>query len=85
MLAEFGSNYHDIIKMNAYYVGAHPDDLHRNLNIRSSCFTAWPGLASTGIPLNNLAYPGMFTEFESIAMIDENSAEHQAQVSAGLC
>lgn len=64
-------NYKDIIKMNAFYKGTdNPDDLHDNVNIRSSYFDK-PGPASTGIPLNYLAYQGMLTEFEAIAIIGD--------------
>ena len=67
-------DYKDIFKMNSFYAGSdNPDDLHSNVNIRSSYFSK-PGPASTGIPLNYLAYEGMVTEFEAIAMIDNREA-----------
>ena len=64
-------NYKDIFKMNCFYQGSdNPDDLHDNVNIRSSYFEK-PGPASTGIPLNYLPYEGMMTEFETIAIVED--------------
>ncbi len=64
-------DYKDIFKMNCFYQGSDdPQDLHANVNIRSSYFEK-PGPASTGIPLNYLAYDGMVTEFETIAVVEE--------------
>jgi len=64
-------DYKDIFKMNCFYQGSDdPEDLHSNVNIRSGYFTK-PGPASTGIPLNYLAYEGMLTEFETIAIVEE--------------
>ncbi len=71
VLQSLGATMVDVIKVNAFYSGADgPDALHDNMNIRSSFFTT-PGPASTGIPLNALAYEGMVTEFEIVAMLDE--------------
>ena len=70
ILDGFGASYSDIFKMNSFYAGTDdPQDLHTNVNIRSSYFNK-PGPASTGIPLNSLAYEGMLTEFETVAMIE---------------
>ncbi|MGB5705204.1 MAG: RidA family protein [Arenicellales bacterium] len=69
VLSEFGADFEDIIKMNCFYQGGgQPEELHCNLEIRAGYFKR-PGPASTGIPLNNLCYPGMVTEFEAIATI----------------
>jgi len=66
-----GCEYKDIFKMNCFYKGSdNPDDLHANVDIRSGYFEK-PGPASTGIPLNYLAYEGMVTEFETIAIVEE--------------
>ena len=66
-------DYKDIFKINSFYKGSDdPEDLHDNVNIRSSYFEK-PGPASTGIPLNYLAYEGMLTEFEAIAIVDQAS------------
>lgn len=70
VLAEFGANMSDIVKLNTYYEGtSNPDDLHSNVNIRSSYFQK-PGPASTGIPFPHLAYKDMLIEIEAIAMQD---------------
>lgn len=72
VIQPLGCGYGDIFKMNCFYKGSDdPEDLHNNLNIRSGYFTK-PGPASTGIPLNYLAYEGMLTEFEAIAIIDSD-------------
>ena len=71
VIALLDCDYKDIFKMNCFYKGTdNPEDLHANVNIRSGYFEK-PGPASTGIPLDYLAYEGMLTEFEAIAVIDE--------------
>lgn len=71
VLAGLGADFADVIKMNSFYKGgSNPEELHANLDIRKSYFSL-PGPASTGIPLDNLCYPGMMTEFEAIAVVAE--------------
>ena len=77
VLAEFGADYSDIVKLNTWYRTAdgHSSDadaLHTNVNIRSSFFCK-PGPASTGIPLDNLCYENMLTETEVIAYLESNN------------
>lgn len=74
VLAGFGLDYSDIVKLNTYYQGSTaPDDsgdgqnLHANVTIRGSYFDK-PGPASTGIPFRCLAYEDMLIEIEAIAM-----------------
>ncbi len=68
VLDEFGAGMKDIVKLNTYYQGtSNPDDLHNNVNVRSSYFQK-PGPASTGIPFPHLAYKDMLIEIEVIAM-----------------
>ncbi len=70
ILAGFGAELDDIVKVTAYYSGAASADvLHDNLKVRSASFTE-PGPASTGIPMPCLAYEEMEIEIEVIAMID---------------
>jgi enamine deaminase RidA (YjgF/YER057c/UK114 family) len=76
VLAGFGLDHSDIVKLNTYYQGSSgvddasdADALHRNLTIRGSYFEK-PGPASTGIPFHCLAYEGMMIEIEVIAMTD---------------
>jgi enamine deaminase RidA (YjgF/YER057c/UK114 family) len=70
VLALFGAELDDIVKVGAFYSGGcGAEALHANLKIRSDSFTE-PGPASTGIPLSYLAYPGMVVEFEIMAMAE---------------
>ena len=78
VLAGFGIDHGDILKLNTYYRGSTGDDtstdaqdLHDNVTIRGSYFHK-PGPASTGIPFPCLAYPGMVIEIEAIASIDDS-------------
>ncbi|MEM7206204.1 MAG: RidA family protein [Pseudomonadota bacterium] len=71
VLAEFGADNNDILKLNTWYKGVNDPDrdgdtLHASVNIRSSYFSK-PGPASTGIPLENLCYENLLTETEVIA------------------
>lgn len=71
VLQLLGATMADVVKVNAFYAGSdEPQALHDNMNIRSSFFTR-PGPASTGIPLDALAYEGMVTEFELVAMLTQ--------------
>jgi len=70
VIEPLGANVADIIKVNAFYAGTDdPETLHDNMTVRNGYFRK-PGPASTGIPLGALAYEGMVTEFEIIAMLD---------------
>jgi enamine deaminase RidA (YjgF/YER057c/UK114 family) len=70
VLEAHGLGFDDVVKVNAYYEGgASADQLHANLEIRSSCFTE-PGPTTTGIPLPALAYDKMMVEIEIVAMTD---------------
>ena len=70
VLAEFNASMSNIVKLNTYYEGtSNPNDLHSNVNVRSSYFQK-PGPASTGIPFPHLAYKDMLIEIEVIAMQD---------------
>jgi enamine deaminase RidA (YjgF/YER057c/UK114 family) len=69
VLDDLGVSIDDVVKVTAFYEGdGGGDDLHRNLAIRSSYFTA-PGPATTGISLPCLAYDGMVMEIEVIGMV----------------
>ncbi|MFT5218691.1 MAG: enamine deaminase RidA (YjgF/YER057c/UK114 family) [Planctomycetota bacterium] len=78
VLAGFGLNHADIVKLNTHYqsssdkVSSDGDDLHSNVTIRGSYFEK-PGPASTGIPFPFLAYEGMLIEIEAIAMSEITS------------
>lgn len=68
VLQGLGAGFDDVVKVLTFYeAGASADALHKNLKIRSGCFTE-PGPASTGIPLPFLAYDTMVIEIEVIAM-----------------
>ncbi len=68
VLAGFGLTLDDVVKNNAFYQGtAGPDTIVGNQRVRASYFRE-PGPASTGVPLKFLAYEGMMTEIEVIAM-----------------
>lgn len=82
VLAEFDVSMADIIKVNAFFVGnsgnrvvkdgrdmgEDSDELfHQSLAIRSARFES-PGPATSHVALDNLAYPNMLTEFEVIAI-----------------
>lgn len=70
ILKELGADYTDVCKVLTVYEGqCGHDDLHDNLSIRSSYFPD-PGPATTGIPLPELAYPGMVIEIEIFAMAE---------------
>ncbi len=77
VLAGFGLDHADIVKLNTYYQGStgadgagDAGDLHGNVTIRGGYFQK-PGPASTGIPFRCLAYDGMMVEIEAIAMTDQ--------------
>jgi enamine deaminase RidA (YjgF/YER057c/UK114 family) len=69
VLAGFGAGFDEVVKVTAFYQGdASADQLHKNLSIRSGCFTE-PGPATTGIPLPFLSYEKMAIEIEAVAML----------------
>ncbi|MBT7505486.1 MAG: RidA family protein, partial [Rhodospirillales bacterium] len=68
ILSEFGADFDDVVKVLTLYDGDCGEDaLNANLPIRSSYFTD-PGPTSTGVPLPELAYPGMMVEIDIDAM-----------------
>ncbi|MDA9789502.1 Rid family hydrolase, partial [Amylibacter sp.] len=70
VLAEFGADLDDVVKVTTFYQGnASARALHENLLIRSASYAA-PGPATTGIPMEALAYQAMVIEIEVIAMLD---------------
>ncbi len=71
VLAEFGAGLQDIVKVTAFYEGkASAHDLHENLQIRSNCYVAGKGPATTGVPVPNLIYDQMVIEIEVIAVVE---------------
>ena len=71
VLAGFDADFSDVVKQNSFYVGSDdPEDLHSNVDVRSSYYSK-PGPASTGVPLNYLAYADMLTEIEAIAVKEQ--------------
>ena len=70
ILAAFGLGFDDAVKVLALYHGDFGEDaLNANLPIRSSYFTD-PAPATTGVPLPELAYPGMMIEIDIDAIVD---------------
>ena len=69
VLAGFGATLDDVVKVNIFYVGTGTKaDWEVAARIRASYFEE-PGPAATGIPVPFLAYEGMMTEIEVIAMV----------------
>ena len=67
VLDEFGSDLNDVLKINAFYKNTNSQsDINGSREIRATYFTN-PKPAQLSIPLSNLAYQGMLTEFEVIA------------------
>ena len=69
VLGAAGACFDDVLKLNSYYchrvcAGASQD----GAEARSRCFSP-PGPASSDVPVDELAYPGMLVEFEAIAAI----------------
>lgn len=68
ILEIFGADFDDVVKVMALYHGdCGADALNANLPIRASYFSD-PGPATTGVPLPELAYPGMMVEIDIDAM-----------------
>jgi len=58
----------DLAKVTVHYVGGPtPEDLHRNLDVRSQHYVP-PGPASTGVPVPALQLPGATILIEAIAI-----------------
>jgi enamine deaminase RidA (YjgF/YER057c/UK114 family) len=73
ILEALGADYRDVCKVLTFYAGAcGPEDIHRNLSIRSSFFRE-PGPATTGVPLPVLAYPRMVIEIDILAMAERDA------------
>jgi enamine deaminase RidA (YjgF/YER057c/UK114 family) len=69
VLAGFGATLDDVTKVNCFYVGgASEKTLMDSARARFSFYKA-PGPCSTGVPLPSLAYDGMVTEIEVVAMV----------------
>jgi enamine deaminase RidA (YjgF/YER057c/UK114 family) len=69
VLAGFGAGFDDVVKVTTFYQGgASADQLHKNLSVRSACFTE-PGPGTTGVPLPFHAQEKMTIEIEAVAMI----------------
>ena len=69
VLEAAGACFDDVLKLNTYYchrVGA--GALHDGAEPRSRCFSP-PGPASSDVPVDELAWPGMLVEIEAIAAI----------------
>ena len=68
LLEQAGMSFDDVIKATTYYRGrAEADDLHDNLEIRSSYYRA-PGPASTGVPVVGLAAAAAMISVEVTAI-----------------
>ncbi|MGH6718342.1 MAG: RidA family protein [Alphaproteobacteria bacterium] len=69
VLAMFGASLDDIAKVNCFYAGgASEETLMQSARTRFAHFTP-PGPCSTGVPLPALAYEGMMTEIEVVAVV----------------
>ncbi len=69
VLAELGLGFEHVVKVNSFYTGgAGTDVLRSNAEVRFSNFVTEPGPVSTGVPVPYLAYQGMVTEIDIIAM-----------------
>jgi enamine deaminase RidA (YjgF/YER057c/UK114 family) len=67
-LERAGSSLADLVKVTVHYLGGpRPEDLHRNLAIRSR-FYAPPGPASTGVPVPRLDPDGATIVIEAVAV-----------------
>jgi enamine deaminase RidA (YjgF/YER057c/UK114 family) len=68
ILGELGMGFGHVVKVNAFYTGAVGEDVLRpNAETRFAYFPAH-GPTSTGVPVPTLAYEGMLTEIDVIAM-----------------
>jgi enamine deaminase RidA (YjgF/YER057c/UK114 family) len=68
ILSELGMGFGHVVKVNSFYTGAVGEEVLRpNVETRFSYFPA-QGPTSTGVPVTSLAYEGMLTEIDIIAM-----------------
>jgi enamine deaminase RidA (YjgF/YER057c/UK114 family) len=68
ILGELGIGFGHVVKVNSFYVGDVGEEVLRpNAETRFSYFPA-KGPTSTGVPVPNLAYEGMLTEIDIVAM-----------------
>ncbi|MEZ5773294.1 MAG: RidA family protein [Hyphomicrobiaceae bacterium] len=68
VLDGFGLGFEHVVKVNSYYVGAASEaTLLQNARARFERF-AHPGPTTTGVPVPYLAYRGMLTEIDIVAM-----------------
>jgi enamine deaminase RidA (YjgF/YER057c/UK114 family) len=68
ILSELGMGFGHVVKVNSFYTGAVGEEILRpNVETRFSYFPA-QGPTSTGVPVTSLAYEGMLTEIDIIAM-----------------
>jgi enamine deaminase RidA (YjgF/YER057c/UK114 family) len=68
ILNEFDMGFGHVVKLNSFYTGAVGEEVLRpNVETRFSYFPA-QGPTSTGVPVTTLAYEGMLTEIDIIAM-----------------
>jgi enamine deaminase RidA (YjgF/YER057c/UK114 family) len=68
ILGELGLGFGHVVKVNSFYVGDVGEEVLRpNAETRFSYFPA-NGPTSTGVPVPNLAYEGMLTEIDIVAM-----------------
>lgn len=69
ILGGFGLGFENVVRVNSYYVGeASKETLLLNARARFERFIV-PGPTSTGVPVPYLAYEGMLTEIDFIAMV----------------
>jgi enamine deaminase RidA (YjgF/YER057c/UK114 family) len=69
VLGELGLGFAHVVKVNSFYAGdVGVDVLLPNLETRFSYFPA-AGPTSTGVPFPKLAYEGMLTEIDIVAMV----------------
>lgn len=69
VLAELGLGFGHVVKVNSFYAGAVGEEILRpNADTRFSYFPA-KGPTSTGVPVPQLAYEGMLTEIDVVAMV----------------
>ena len=69
VLGELGLGFGHVVKVNSFYAGGVGEEVLRpNAETRFSYFPA-NGPTSTGVPVPSLAYEGMLTEIDIVAMV----------------
>ena len=69
VLGAAGACFDDVLKLNTYYCHrAGAGALRDGADPRNRCFSP-PGPASSDVPVEELAWPGMLVEIEAIAAI----------------